>query len=198
MKTSTLRKSLLTVLMAVSGLSASAQFEKYTSYLNTSLTGMGLSYSKDSKLKFGIQATGGYFVEDGWMLYGRAGYEHQGHRGEMQNRNDLQLGVGGRYYFQQNGIYLGLGLMYAHATNVTVSQTEHVRMVEDEAGRYETHTIYNHYGSRNYIHFTPEVGYCFYVNQYLSIEPSVYFNLCLNRFSEGTEVGLKLGMGYYF
>lgn len=199
MKTSTLRKGLLTLLMAVSGLSASAQFEKYTSYLNTSLTGMGLSYSKDSKLKFGIQATGGYFVEDGWMIYGRAGYEHQGHRGDIQNRNDLQLGVGGRYYFQQNGIYLGLGLMYAHATNVTVTEKENVwQGTGSQDKEFITRTVYNVYGSRNYIHFTPEVGYCFYVNQYLSIEPSVYFNLCLNRFSEGTEVGLKLGMGYYF
>ena len=48
------------------------------------------------------------------------------------------------------------------------------------------------------MHLTPEVGYCFYVNNYLSIEPSVYCNLCFNRFSEGTEVGLKLGMGFYF
>ena len=54
------------------------------------------------------------------------------------------------------------------------------------------------YGNRNYMHLTPEVGYCFYVNRYLSIEPSVYCNLCFNRFSEGTEVGLKLGMGFYF
>lgn len=199
MKTSTLRKGFLTLLMVVSILPASAQFEKYTSYLNTSLTGMGLSYSKDSKLKFGIQATGGYFVEDGWMVYGRAGYEHQGHRGEMQNRNDLHLGVGGRYYFNQNGIFLGVGLMYQHASNVTASKRESIWEGEDAQGKqWLTRTVYTNYGSRNYVHLTPEVGYCFYVNQYLSIEPSVYFNLCLNRFSEGTEVGLKLGMGYYF
>ena len=68
MKTSTLRKGMLALLMVVTSLSASAQFEKYTSYLNTSLTGMGLSYSKDSKFKMGVQATGGYFVEDGWMI----------------------------------------------------------------------------------------------------------------------------------
>ena len=189
-----LRKVLTMLLIAVSSMQASAQFEKYTSYLNTSLTGLGLSYSKDSRFKMGVQATGGYFVEDCWMLYGRFGFEHQGARGVMKNRNDLQIGVGGRYYIEQNGIFLGVGLAYQHATNVTFSQHESIIGGTTENGPVEI----NYYGNRNYVHLTPEVGYCFYVNNYLSIEPSVYCNLCLNRFSEGTEIGLKLGMGFYF
>ena len=192
-----LRKVLTMLLIAVSSMQASAQFEKYTSYLNTSLTGLGLSYSKDSRFKMGVQATGGYFVEDCWMLYGRFGFEHQGARGVMKNRNDLQIGVGGRYYIEQNGIFLGVGLAYQHATNVTFSQHESIIGRTTENGPVEIRTVYN-YGNRNYVHLTPEVGYCFYVNNYLSIEPSVYCNLCLNRFSEGTEIGLKLGMGFYF
>ena len=196
-----LRKVLTMLLIAVSSMQASAQFEKYTSYLNTSLTGLGLSYSKDSRFKMGVQATGGYFVEDCWMLYGRFGFEHQGARGVMKNRNDLQIGVGGRYYIEQNGIFLGVGLAYQHATNVTFSQHESIIGGTTENGPVEirtVYTVYNYYGNRNYVHLTPEVGYCFYVNNYLSIEPSVYCNLCLNRFSEGTEIGLKLGMGFYF
>lgn len=193
-----LRKVLTMLLIAVSSMQASAQFEKYTSYLNTSLTGLGLSYSKDSRFKMGVQATGGYFVEDCWMLYGRFGFEHQGARGVMKNRNDLQIGVGGRYYIEQNGIFLGVGLAYQHATNVTFSQHESIIGGPTENGPVEIRTVYNYYGNRNYVHLTPEVGYCFYVNNYLSIEPSVYCNLCLNRFSEGTEIGLKLGMGFYF
>lgn len=198
MKKSMLRKVLTMLLIAVSSMQASAQFEKYTSYLNTSLTGLGLSYSKDSRFKMGVQATGGYFVEDCWMLYGRFGFEHQGARGVMKNRNDLQIGVGGRYYIEQNGIFLGVGLAYQHATNVTFSQHESIIGETTENGPVEIRTVYNYYGNRNYVHLTPEVGYCFYVNNYLSIEPSVYCNLCLNRFSEGTEIGLKLGMGFYF
>lgn len=198
MKKSMLRKVLTMLLIAVSSMQASAQFEKYTSYLNTSLTGLGLSYSKDSRFKMGVQATGGYFVEDCWMVYGRFGFEHQGARGVMKNRNDLQIGVGGRYYIEQNGIFLGVGLAYQHATNVTFSQHESIIGETPENGPVEIRTVYNYYGNRNYVHLTPEVGYCFYVNNYLSIEPSVYCNLCLNRFSEGTEIGLKLGMGFYF
>ena len=191
---------MLVLLMAVTSLSASAQFEKYTSYLNTSLTGMGLSYSKDSKFKMGVQATGGYFVEDGWMIYGRLGYEHQGARGTMKNRNDLQVGVGGRYYIEQNGIFLGLGLTFQHASTVTSTQTiNSVEIPSSDPKKLVRETVITtKYGNRNYMHLTPEVGYCFYVNRYLSIEPSVYCNLCFNRFSEGTEVGLKLGMGFYF
>ena len=198
MKKSMLRKVLTMLLIAVSSMQASAQFEKYTSYLNTSLTGLGLSYSKDSRFKMGVQATGGYFVEDCWMVYGRFGFEHQGARGVMKNRNDLQIGVGGRYYIEQNGIFLGVGLAYQHATNVTFSQHESIIGRTTENGPVEIRTVYNYYGNRNYVHLTPEVGYCFYVNNYLSIEPSVYCNLCLNRFSEGTEIGLKFGMGFYF
>lgn len=198
MKKSMLRKVLTMLLIAVSSMQASAQFEKYTSYLNTSLTGLGLSYSKDSRFKMGVQATGGYFVEDCWMVYGRFGFEHQGARGVMKNRNDLQIGVGGRYYIEQNGIFLGVGLAYQHATNVTFSQHESIIGETTENGPVEIRTVYNYYGNRNYVHLTPEVGYCFYVNNYLSIEPSVYCNLCLNHFSEGTEIGLKLGMGFYF
>lgn len=198
MKKSMLRKVLTMLLIAVSSMQASAQFEKYTSYLNTSLTGLGLSYSKDSRFKMGVQATGGYFVEDCWMVYGRFGFEHQGARGVMKNRNDLQIGVGGRYYIEQNGIFLGVGLAYQHATNVTFSQHESIIGGPTENGPVEIRTVYNYYGNRNYVHLTPEVGYCFYVNNYLSIEPSVYCNLCLNHFSEGTEIGLKLGMGFYF
>ena len=198
MKKSMLRKVLTMLLIAVSSMQASAQFEKYTSYLNTSLTGLGLSYSKDSRFKMGVQATGGYFVEDCWMVYGRFGFEHQGARGVMKNRNDLQIGVGGRYYIEQNGIFLGVGLAYQHATNVTFSQHESIIGETTENGPVEIRTVYNYYGNRNYVHLTPEVGYCFYVNNYLSIEPSVYCNLCLNRFSEGTEIGLKFGMGFYF
>ena len=193
-----LRKVLTMLLIAVSSMQASAQFEKYTSYLNTSLTGLGLSYSKDSRFKMGVQATGGYFVEDCWMVYGRFGFEHQGARGVMKNRNDLQIGVGGRYYIEQNGIFLGVGLAYQHATNVTFSQHESIIGETTENGPVEIRTVYNYYGNRNYVHLTPEVGYCFYVNNYLSIEPSVYCSLCLNRFSEGTEIGLKFGMGFYF
>ncbi len=133
-----MKKSFLALLFAVVSLSASAQFERYTSYLNTSLTGLDLSYSKDQKVTFGLQATGGYFFEDSWMVYGRLGY-------------------------------LNMGLQFEHREP-----------------------------KFNYVQLTPEVGYCFYLNHFVSIEPAVYYDLCLNKFSDGSTVGLKVGFGFYF
>lgn len=163
-----MKKYLLAFFFAVLATSASAQFEKYTSYLNTSLTGLNLSYSKNSKVTFGLQATGGFFFEDAWMLYGRFGYDHQFVRNGT-DVNDVKLGAGVRYYIRQNGLYLNMGLQYEH------------RGVND-----------------NYVQLTPEIGYCFYLNHHLSIEPAVYYDLCLNDFSGGSTVGLKLGFGFYF
>ncbi len=163
-----MKKSILMLLFAVISLSASAQFEKYTSYLNTSLTGLNLSYSKEQKCTFGLQVTGGYFVEDAWMIYGRFGYDHQFVK-YAPDVNNVKLAVGGRYYIAQNGLYLNMGLQYEHRSP-----------------------------SANYVQLTPEVGYCFYLNEHVSVEPAVYYDLCLNKFAEGSTVGLKVGFGFYF
>ena len=95
-------------LMAAAG--ANAQFEKKTTYISASATNLGLSYSSSEKVNFGFEFTGGYFVEKAWMIYGRMGYDH------TRYTDHFQLGAGGRYYFTQNGVYMGLGLQYEHAT----------------------------------------------------------------------------------
>ena len=58
---------------------------------------------------------------------------------------------------------------------------------------------YKHIPSNiNNVYFTPEVGYCFYLNDHVSIEPAVYVDMCLNHFKDFTKVGLRIGFGYYF
>ena len=49
-----MKKTFITLLMAVISMSAHAQFEKFTSYLNTSLTGRNPSYSKDQRVTLGL------------------------------------------------------------------------------------------------------------------------------------------------
>ena len=187
MKKSMLRKVLTMLLIAVSSMQASAQFEKYTSYLNTSLTGLGLSYSKDSRFKMGVQATGGYFVEDCWMVYGRFGFEHQGARGVMKNRNDLQIGVGGRYYIEQNGIFLGVGLAYQHATNVTFSQ--HESIIGGTTGPVEIRTVHNYYGNR----FEARYGFLFLtLRQALEIQAKLR---CIHFVTSELNINLVYGSG---
>ena len=83
--------------------------------------------------------------------------------------NEVVLGAGARYYFQSNGIFLGAGLQYRHS----VAQND-------------------------FLQLPLEVGYCYYLNHFVSIEPAIYFEPCLNKFSDGTRVGLKIGFGFYF
>lgn len=154
---------MLLVLLLAMAVGANAQFDKKTKYISASVTGLGLSYSSSEKFTMGLDLTGGYFIHDAWMLYGRLGYDH------TRYTDNFQLGAGGRYYFTQNGVYLGLGLQYAHATK-----------------------------SINNLFLCPEAGYAFYINRYVTIEPAVYYNMSLNDFSDGSKVGLKVGLGFYF
>ena len=85
--------------------------------------------------------------------------------------NVFDVGVGARYYLKQNGIYFAGSFKYGHVGPNAV---------------------------RNNVYLTPEVGYCFYLNNHVSIEPSVYCDMCLNRFKDFTKVGFKIGFGYYF
>lgn len=85
--------------------------------------------------------------------------------------NVFNVGTGARYYMQQNGLYFGGGLKYGHV------------------GPNEV---------RNNVYLTPEVGYCFYLNDRVSIEPAVYCDMCLNHFKDFTKIGFKIGFGYYF
>ena len=81
----------------------------------------------------------------------------------------LSAGAAARYYIIQNGLYLGAGLKYKHAAI-----------------------------DADYLQLPIEVGYCYYLNHFVSIEPAIYFEPCLNKFSDGTRVGLKIGFGFYF
>ena len=82
---------------------------------------------------------------------------------------DLWIGAKVRYYIEQNGLFLGCGVRYEHE-----------------------------FKSHNDFMITPEVGYCFFVNKTLVIEPAVYGNLSLADFSENTEVGVRIGLGIIF
>jgi len=160
----------MALLLAVTTLSASAQFEKGTKYLNTSLTNMGVSYQKNH-FSLGLDAKGGYFFEDSWMVYGQFGYGFQNIKGDGNDVNTLNLGVGARYYILQNGLYMNMGAKFEHSYSG---------------------------GASNNFALTPEVGYCFYLNHYVSVEPAVYYDLSLSDFSNKSKVGLKVGFGFYF
>lgn len=161
-----MKKMILGLMMALAVLPASAQFEGGTKYINTSLSGLGLSYSKNEQVHFDLRLSGGYFLADCCAVIAGADYQHQPHW------DQVSVDFGARYYMHESGIYLGGGLKYAHTQETT--------------GKFDN------------FFFVPEMGYAFYVNNYVTIEPAVYYNMSFNDFADSSKVGLRIGFGFYF
>ena len=164
-----MKKMFLAALLAMICVGANAQFEKGTKFANLSLTGLDMSVQKGQKFHLGLQGEGGYFLAQDWMIGGKLGYDYVG--GGPTHMFDL--GADFRYYFNRTGVYMSGGLLFQH---------------QGFGGGAVT----------NWFSFVPEVGYCFYINHYISIEPAVYCNLCFNDFENGSKLGLKVGVGFYF
>ena len=107
----TMRKKIFAIAVALlTAVTASAQFEKNKVYVGGSLTGLNMNYSGADKFSLGVQAQGGYFIADDFLLYGQAGYTHSGHADDTFN-----VGAGARYYIEQNGIFLGANCKYVRS-----------------------------------------------------------------------------------
>lgn len=158
-----MKKILTALLVFFVALQADAQFQQGTKYVGASLSNLGMSYSKKSEFRFGVNADAGYFFVDNWMLHADVGYEH------TKATDDFFAGASLRYYIKQNGLYLSAGAEYAHKTK-----------------------------SDNDLYVPVEIGYTFYLNNKVAIEPAVYYKMSTNDFADGSTVGLRLGLGYYF
>ncbi len=144
---------------------ARAQFEQGKWYVGASVTGLDISYSGAEEFNIGLDAKAGYLLADDWMLLGQVGWQHSGLEGAADR---VTLGIGGRYYIIQNGLYLGVNAKLVHA---------------------------NH----NYNDLMPglEVGYAFFLNKTITIEPAVYYDQSFKNHSDYSKVGFKVGVGVY-
>lgn len=88
--------------------------------------------------------------------------------GDDPSPDRFAIGAQGRYYIIQNGIYLGAGVTYKHA---------------------------NH----NYNDIMPqvEVGYAFFINRTVTIEPALYYEQSIKDHGKYSNVGLRVGVGVY-
>lgn len=143
---------------------AHAQFEEGKVYVGTSLTGLDMHYNGDDKFNFGIDAKAGYFYKDDIMITAKLGYFHKGN----PNANGITIGAGARYYFEQNGIFLGGGLNYDGGPN-----------------------------GYSDLKPTIEAGYAFFINHYVTVEPGIYYEQSFLNHSRHSEIGLRLGIGLY-
>lgn len=162
------KMALLLCLLIVAG-TARAQFEKGKWIVNPSVTGLNLSYdTKMEKATFGFDVNGGAFLLDNVALLIRGGLGWN--EGGAADTDVYYLGVGGRYYIEKVGVYLG--------ANVNVDRYDFGK------GR----------GEDTKFSFGMEAGYAFFVSKTVTLEPAVYWNVNGDR----SKLGLKLGFGFYF
>ena len=161
-----MRKKVIAMIAALfMAVMANAQFEQGKVYLGGSLTGLNLKYSGIDDLSLGLQAQAGYMFDDNLMLLGLVAYDHKG--GDLKE-NLVSLGVGGRYYIEQNGIYLGVNCKYIHG--------EH---------------------GYNDVMPGVEVGYSFFLSRTVTVEPAIYYDQSFKKHSDFSTIGLKIGLGVY-
>ena len=160
-----MKKLALVAVALLASVAAHAQFEKGKVYCGASLTGLNLSYSGSSELNLGLQGQAGYLFADNLMAVGNLSYQHTGKEGV---KDYVSVGVQGRYYIIQNGLYLGANC----------------KMVL----------------SSGYNDFLPgiELGYAYFINGKVTIEPAVYYDQSFKCHSDFSTIGFKIGLGIYF
>ena len=142
---------------------ANAQVEKGKKYIGASMSGLNLSYSGSEKTHFGLQAKGGYLVADNLMATGLVGYDKTG-----DFPYALTLGVGGRYYIVQNGLFLGAGVNCKFSDDF------------------------------NDLMPTVQLGYAFFLNHSVTVEPEIYYEQSFKNHKDYSKIGFRVGLGFYF
>lgn len=99
-----MKKLAMVICLLVVSLTTRAQFEKGTTIINPSITGLDFSYSKGDDAKFGIGAQVGTFLSDGFALMVNLGADWS------KPIDKYSVGTGVRFYFNQTGVYLGGGI----------------------------------------------------------------------------------------
>lgn len=159
-----MRRLALIVCLLIGTVAAHAQFEKGKWFVNPSVTGLNFSYNTETdKAHFGLEVKGGAFLIDNVALLLDAGATWQGGGTDV-----YMLGVGGRYYFNKIGVFLGADV---------------------NLNRYNWDG-----GDKTRFGFGMEGGYAFFLSRTVTIEPAVYWDINKDR----SEFGLKVGFGFYF
>lgn len=156
------------MLALVACLAANAQFEKGKTYIGASLSGIWLSYNGSEEAKFGLQVKGGYLLADNLMAVAQFGYDKQ-----HEQPYNLSVGVGGRYYIIQNGLYLGAGCDFHHR------------------GEADNGKDYNDFMP------TVQLGYAFFISHTVTIEPELYYSQSFKNHKDFSTFGLRIGIGVY-
>jgi hypothetical protein len=124
--------------------------------------------------------------------------------GLSYNKNEkigLNLGINGGYMFEEAWMLIAdIGFDYRHKDLQSLYAGMKCRYLIEQNGLFlQAGAKYVH-GAPNFndVQITPEVGYCFFLNRHLTLEPSLYYDVSLSDFSEKSEFGVKIGLAWYF
>ena len=131
-------------------------------YVGASLSGTDLSYSGLTEGHLGIQGKVGYFFADNLLGTAQLAYEKQ-----KDVPYAISLAAGGRYYIQQNGLYLGASAIFKHQDDF-----------DDVLP-------------------SVQLGYSFFINRTVTIEPELYYEQSFKNHKDYSTVGLRIGIGIY-
>ena len=171
-----MKKTILTLLCAVCALAVNAQ-----SYTNKPYQERTPFYEGKFYVATGFSGLDMRFNDlEKWNLdvSAKAGYLFQdnwmvvaqaGYDWRQKTHNAFTAGAGLRYYIEQNGLYVGLGANYVH-------------------------------NNHDYDDLMPNinVGYAFFLNRTVTIEPEVYYNQSLKNHGDYSGFGFRIGFGIYF
>ena len=171
-----MKKILMSAIALMMAISVNAQkylndpttpFSQGKAYLGASLSGADLSYSGITKGHLGLQAKAGYFFADNLMGLAQLSYDNTVKK-EGNPATTLSLSAGGRYYIQQNGLYLGASAIYKHLG----------KNLDDFLPSIQ-------------------VGYSFFINRTVTIEPEIYYEQSFKNHKDYSTIGLRVGIGIY-
>ena len=157
-----MKKIALVIAAMMVSLASHAQFEAGKAYVGASLSGLDLSYSGITEGKLSVQGKVGYLLLDNIMATAQLSYEKQ-----KDVPYVLSVGAGGRYYIEQNGLYLGASALFKH-----------------------------HKGYDDLLP-SVQVGYSFFVSRTVTIEPELYYEQSFKNHSDYSQFGLRIGIGIY-
>ncbi len=142
---------------------ASAQFEKGKKFMGASLQNLDLSYNGLRKGHFGLDVKGGYMFADNLLGYAQVACDKQ-----KDSPFTLSAGLGGRYYIEQNGLYLGASVVYKRRQK-----------------------------SNNDVMPGVQVGYAFFLGRTVTVEPELYYEQSFKNHKDYSTVGVRIGIGIY-
>lgn len=159
-----MRKKIVMLLVGLLSATATfAQFEQDKIYFSAGASNLNLGYTGCEKFSADLQLKGGYLFQDNWMALANLGYGYH-----KYSPNTFSLGAGLRYYIEQNGIYLGVGVDYKHANHNYDDFMPNVN-----------------------------IGYAFFLSRTVTVEPELYYNQSFKNHSDYSGAGLRVNFGIY-